>query len=195
MAMEGGQPATKKAGIKRKEVDQELELVPFIDMLSVLVSFLLMSVVSMTFNYMQVNLPSTGGGAAAKKSADEPDINASVLKLTILMSNSGIRLAGAGNILSIMPKIPDPETGEMAFHLRPLPGEENLPLNQRRDLLGQLLALRKQIEQNPNLKEDNVIIACDAEILYNDIIQVMDICHQPDVGFINTMLSPGFVGG
>ncbi len=85
MSEDGGQPATKKAGIKRKEVDQELELVPFIDMLSVLVSFLLFSVTSMTFNFMQVNLPSTGGGGAGKKD-QEDKLTASVLKLTILMS-------------------------------------------------------------------------------------------------------------
>jgi biopolymer transport protein ExbD len=194
MPEDGGQPATKKAGIKRKEVDKELELVPFIDMLSVLVSFLLMSVTSMTFNFMQVNLPSTGGGGQSKKD-QEDKLSASVLKLTILMSNSGIRLAGGGSILSLMPKVTDPQTGEQEYHLRPLPGEENLPLDQRPDLQGKLLSLRKQIEANPNLKEDTVIIACDPDIIYKDIIDVMDLCHSPDIAFTNTMLSPGFVGG
>lgn len=194
MSSDGAQPATKKAGIKRKEVDKELELVPFIDMLSVLVSFLMMSVTSMAFNYMQVNLPSTGGGASGKKD-NEDKLTSSVLKLTILMSDTGIRLAGGGNILSLMPKAADPTTGEQVYHLEPFPGEENLPLEQRPDLLGKLLALRKQIESNPSLKEDTVIIACDPTIIYDDIIKVMDICHRPEVGFLNTMLSPGFVGG
>lgn len=194
MSEDGGQPATIKAGIKRKEVDQELELVPFIDMLSVLVSFLLFSVTSMTFNFMQVNLPSTGGGAAGKKD-QEDKLTASVLKLTILMSNTGIRLAGGGSILTLMPKVTDPESGEQIYHLRPLPGEENLPIEQRPDLQGKLLALRKQIEANPNLKEDSVIIACDPDIIYRDIIDVMDLCHSPEIGFTSTMLSPGFVGG
>jgi len=194
MPEEGGQPATKKAGIKRKEVDKELELVPFIDMLSVLVSFLLMSVTSMTFNFMQVNLPSTGGGGQGKKD-QEDKLTASVLKLTILMSNTGIRLAGGGSILSLMPKVIDPNTGEQVYHIKPMPGEENLPLDQRPDLQGKLLSLRKQIESNPNLKEDTVIIACDPDIIYRDIIDVMDLCHSPEIGFTNTMLSPGFVGG
>jgi biopolymer transport protein ExbD len=136
-----------KKRLKHREVDYELELVPFIDMLVVCCCFLLMSAALLQTAVIEISLPSASGAGAA--SAATPQ--GGELNLSLIITNEGYRIGGSGAIMPLIQK----KNGKYDWaHLE-------------KDLTD----VKKQFPD-----QTSVIIISEPEIVYDDIIHAMDRC-------------------
>lgn len=123
MASAGGTP---QKGTRHKSLDAEINLVPFIDLLSMCICFLLMTAVWMEIGALQVKQLVGTEGSAAKSNSFEVDVkffnknkielslthpNKKVQKFTAeggspeaMLSRLGDVLGGLGSVLKLNPK-------------------------------------------------------------------------------------------
>lgn len=87
-----------------EEEGGELNLVPYLDIITNIIIFLLASVAyNVNFGNVNVTLPTlaSGSGAVAEEPEQPP------LNLTVTASNSGFIIAGGGGVMNPIPKLPD----------------------------------------------------------------------------------------
>ncbi|MCP4229444.1 MAG: biopolymer transporter ExbD [bacterium] len=149
-------------GRKRRKsderVDEEPELIPFIDMLVILTCFLLMTQATLQASVIEISLPSSGVGGSAPSPQDRQ------LNLSLIITDKGIRVGGAGAILPIMEK----KNGK--YDLKRL--EETL------------IDVKKEYKD-----QSEIILIVEPEVLYDDLIKIMDTCYLPDIGFTDISMS------
>jgi biopolymer transport protein TolR len=151
--------APKRGHTRKQRIDEELELVPFIDMLAVLIVFLLITATALQTAVIEISLPSSGisAGGAAPSSQSE-------LNLSLIITDQGFRIGGAGAILPLIPK----RNGE--YDLATL--EEDLK------------EVKEKFED-----QESIILISEPEVIYDDIIHIMDVCHKPEIGLTDIALS------
>lgn len=149
----------KKMRKNEERVDEEPELIPFIDMLVILTCFLLMTQAALQASVIEISLPSAGGGSGTSPSLQNQQLN-----LSLIVTDKGIRLGGSGAIMPIMEK----KNGK--YDLEAL--EDTL----------------KEVKKTYK-DQTEIILIVEPEVLYDDIIGIMDICYLPDVGFTDISLS------
>lgn len=136
-----------KKRIKRREVWEDPELVPFIDMLVVCCCFLLMSASLLQTAVIEISLPTTTG--AGTTSAMTPQ--AGELNLSLIITDEGLRVGGAGAILPLIPKKRDKFDWDK--------------------LTETLKDVKKEYGD-----QRSIIIISEPEIVYDNIIHAMDVC-------------------
>ncbi|UCH77533.1 MAG: biopolymer transporter ExbD [Candidatus Coatesbacteria bacterium] len=144
-----------KKRIKHREVWEDPELVPFIDMLVVCCCFLLMSASLLQTAVIEISLPTAAG--AGTTGATPPQ--GGELNLSLIITDEGLRVGGAGAILPLIPRKKDSFDWEKLTE-----------------------TLKDVKKQYPD--QESVIIIAEPEIVYNDIIQAMDVCVMegfPDI--------------
>ncbi|NIT37005.1 MAG: hypothetical protein GTN49_11000 [candidate division Zixibacteria bacterium] len=142
-----------KKRIKRREVWEDPELVPFIDMLVVCCSFLLMSASLLQTAVIEISLPTaTGVSAAGVLTPQGGEIN-----LSLIITDEGLRIGGAGAIWPLIPKTKKPGKLDLEFDWVALEDE-----------------LKKVKDRYP--RQESIIIISEPEIIYDNIIQAMDVC-------------------
>lgn len=148
----------KKMRRNQERVDEEPELIPFIDMLVILTCFLLMTQAALQASVIEISLPSSGVGGRA------PSPETQQLNLSLIVTDRGIRLGGSGAIFPIMEK----KNGKFDM-------EE----------------LEKSLKEVKEMYKDQseIILIVEPEVLYDDIIAIMDVCYLPDIGFTDISLS------
>jgi biopolymer transport protein ExbD len=136
-----------KKRIKRREVWEDPELVPFIDMLVVCCCFLLMSASLLQTAVIEISLPTaTGAGTASTMTPQSGELN-----LSLIITDEGLRVGGAGAILPLIPKKKDKfDWDKLTETLKKVKGEY------------------------PD--QASIIIISEPEIVYDNIIQAMDVC-------------------
>jgi biopolymer transport protein ExbD len=144
-----------KKRVKHREVWEDPELVPFIDMLVVCCCFLLMSASLLQTAVIEISLPTqTGAGAAGAVAPLAGELN-----LSLIITNEGLRVGGAGAILPLIPKTKDTFDWDK--------------------LTETLKDVKKEYPQ-----QESIIIISEPEVVYNNIIQAMDVCFMegfPDI--------------
>jgi biopolymer transport protein ExbD len=144
-----------KKRVKHREVWEDPELVPFIDMLVVCCCFLLMSASLLQTAVIEISLPTqTGAGAAGAVAPLAGELN-----LSLIITNEGLRVGGAGAILPLIPKTKDTFDWDK--------------------LTETLKDVKKEYPQ-----QESIIIISEPEVVYNNIIQAMDVCVMegfPDI--------------
>jgi biopolymer transport protein TolR len=139
----------------------ELNLVPFMDIVTNIIIFLLASVVNqVALGNINVSVPtiSSGGGAAE----DQPPPEKPPLNLTISVGASGFTVAASGGVLPIIPKTP---TGQYDYKA--------------------LTAKLKEIKSNPdNATETKANFNADANIPYDIVVATLDAMRNDDSGKI-----------
>src|SRR5215510_3473614 len=83
----------------------ELNLVPYMDIVTNIIIFLLASVVNqVSLANINVSVPSisSGGGGASSDTPEKPPLN-----LTVSVGASGFTIAASGGVLPIVPKLPN----------------------------------------------------------------------------------------
>ncbi len=139
----------------------ELNLVPYMDIVTNIIIFLLASVVNqVALGNINVSVPtiSSGGGA----SEDQPPPEKPPLNLTISVGASGFTVAASGGVLPIIPKIPNGQYDYKA-----------------------LTAKLKEIKSNPdNATETKANFNADANIPYDIVVATLDAMRQDDSGKI-----------
>ena len=104
-------------GGKRKSLDFTLNLVPFIDLLSCCISFLLITAVWTQLN--RIDVQQKGQGQAGEKTEETPP----ELKLVVVVDDSGYRVAAGSDMVPIPKKNGTYDTPELGKKLADLKRE------------------------------------------------------------------------
>ncbi|HEY0714997.1 MAG TPA: biopolymer transporter ExbD [Polyangia bacterium] len=149
-----------------EEENGELNLVPYLDIVTNIIIFLLASVaVNVEFGNVNVTLPtiSRGGGAAAEEIEKNP------LNLSVLAGTSGFTIGASGGILPPIPKLPSGDYDYKALTAK---------LRELKDVPG-------------NQQETKATFNADANIPYEVVVHTLDAMREdgngkllfPDVAF------------
>lgn len=133
---------------ERERIGEDLNLVPFIDMLVVLLTFLLLTATVLQTAIIELSLPTSGTGSGNE--SDNPLAN-QPLTLSIAITDKGLQVIGGGGKLPPIPK----KGGKYDF-----------------DKLIEQLELIK--EEYPS--QTAIIIVSESNIIYDYIIKTMDAC-------------------
>src|SRR5436190_3677520 len=98
-----GMRRLKAAHEESEEETAEINLVPYMDIVTNIIIFLLASVVQQVpLGNINVSLPTIGGGAASAETEPEtPPLN-----LTVTVAANGFIVAGSGAVIPLIPKLP-----------------------------------------------------------------------------------------
>jgi biopolymer transport protein ExbD len=153
--------ATRRMRDHVEEIEEEageLNLVPYMDIVTNIIIFLLASVVNqVALGNINVSSPTiqSGGGASAEDTPEKPPLN-----LTITVGASGYVVAASGGVLPAIPKLP---TGQYDYKT--------------------LTTKLKEIKSNPdNAEETKATFNADAHIPYDIVIATLDAMRQTDDG-------------
>lgn len=146
-----------------EEETGELNIVPYLDIVTNLVMFMLLSMTGLiSLGVVNVSTPKIGGPAAnmAEQKAEQPK-----LLLTVAIGKQGFYVAGAGGVMGADAPTPDAT--------RP----PTIPLkNGKYDYTALTEQLRQVKEKYP--KETAVILSSDMDVVYDVLIQTMDACRE-----------------
>ncbi|MGQ9705801.1 MAG: ExbD/TolR family protein [bacterium] len=145
---------------KKHAIDEELELVPFIDMFAVLLTFLLITATILQTAIIELSLPTAAGTGTGTSKTEESVPQP--LTLSIIITDKGLTIGGSGAILPMISK----KGGNYDFV----------------ELSKQLTKIKEKFPA-----QTQVIIVCEPEILYDSIIKTMDCCLE--AGFPEIALS------
>ncbi len=146
-----------------EEETGELNLVPYMDIVTNIIIFLLASVVNqIPLGNVNVTIPtlSQGGGPAENEDPEKPE--APPLNLTITVGGSGFTLAASGGVLPPIPKLP----------------------NGGYDFKG-LTAKLVEIKNDPNNNaqgETKANFNADATIPYQTVVETLDAMREDEKG-------------
>jgi len=146
--MAGGGAPVPEGGNGKKSVDAQLNMVPFIDLLSVLISFLLMTSVWTQVAKIDVKQAPTNASEEPQQEQDKEKLN-----LTVLVKASGYTVTRKGTVMKEIEKKGD------AYDTTAL-GE----------------TLKQARSENPENEE--VIVTCEDKIPYQEMITVMDLALE-----------------
>ena len=157
--MAGGMDLGGKKGGK-KSLDTAINLVPFIDLMAVTISFLIMTAVWNQINRLTVSQ----SGAPTESSA--PTEN--TIQLNLLMTDKGFTLSAGPNVV----EIPKANGAYVFCHTS---GQDKI--DDRCDdntLVGALKKIKSVTEQR------NITVQCEDGVQYNDLVKVIDACNLKD---------------
>jgi biopolymer transport protein TolR len=139
----------------------ELNLVPYMDIVTNIIIFLLASVVNqVALGNINVSVPTIASGGSA--SEDQPPPEKPPLNLTVSVGASGFTVAASGGVLPIIPKLPNGQYDYKA-----------------------LTTKLKEIKSNPdNATETKANFNADANIPYDIVVATLDAMRQDDAGKI-----------
>ncbi len=146
-------------GKGKKDLNVELNLVPFIDLMTVCVTFLLLTAV--WTQTTRINIDQSVAKPQPKQEQKEPP-----KRLTIVVDQAGYTVKWADQRQETFPKV-DSNYNEVALreHLEKL--------------------IKDEAEKLP--KDQKVIVAPEDKVAYKDMVQVMDVCIR--VGLPNIMVA------
>jgi len=152
----GGGPPVPDGGGGKKSVDFNLNLVPFIDLMSAMISFLLITAVWTQVAKIDVkqtpNLPS--------EDTPPPPPEEEPLKLTVLVKTTGYTIQKKGAVVKEIEKKGD--------------AYDTVTLGET------LKQLRAEHPEN-----EDVQVTCEDKVSYNELITVMDKCLEHKLGNIS----------
>jgi biopolymer transport protein TolR len=151
--------------VRRDEETGELNIIPYLDIVTNLVMFMLLSLTGLiSLGVLNVSAPRiTTDAGAAPQQIEQPK-----LLLTVAIGKQGFYLAGAGGVLGQDASAADPA--------RP----PSIPLKDGKYDYAELTAqLSKIKDQYPS--ETQVILSSDPDIQYDILVQTMDACREASV--------------
>ncbi|HZZ86562.1 MAG TPA: biopolymer transporter ExbD [Anaeromyxobacteraceae bacterium] len=149
--------------IHEQEDTGELNIVPYLDIVTNLVMFMLLSMTGLiSLGVLNVSAPKLGGDSAAlSQGAEQPK-----LLLTVAISKKGFYIASAGGALDGLEKAVD------AAHAPTVP----LKADGKYDFDALAEHMKRIKARFP--KETNLILSADADIAYEVLVQTMDACRE-----------------
>ncbi len=147
-------------GKQRTEDAEDLNLVPIMNLVTILIPFLLMAAEFVSLSVIDSTLPAIGAPTTQQeeeKEEDKPPLN-----LSIIITNTGYTVAGSAAVLKDQegdgPTIPCLEPG--------CPTADSYDLKDLRRLLGEI---KDEYED-----EENVILVPESSIQYEVLVKTMD---------------------
>jgi biopolymer transport protein TolR len=144
-----------------EEESGELNLVPYMDIVTNIIIFLLASMINqVSLANINVSVPSISGGAGSTE--DNPPPDKPPLNLTVSVGASGFTVAASGGVLPIIPKLPN---GQYDYK--------------------SLVTKLKEIKTAPdNAAETKANFSADANISYDVVVATLDAMRITDEGKI-----------
>ena len=143
-----------------EEETGEINLVPYMDIVTNIIIFLLASVVNqVALGNVNVSVPalSSAGGGASDDKPDKPPLN-----LTVSVGASGFTIAASGGVLPVISKLP---SGQYDY--------------------AELTRKLREIKSSPdNATETKVNFNADANTSYDIVVATLDAMRQDDGGKI-----------
>ncbi|HEX3697298.1 MAG TPA: biopolymer transporter ExbD [Polyangia bacterium] len=153
--------ATRRMREHNEEIEEEageLNLVPYMDIVTNIIIFLLASVVNQVgLGNVNVTVPtlSSGGGASSDDQPDKKPLN-----LTVSVGASGFTVAASGGVLPVIPKL---GSGQYDY----------------KSLTSKLLEIKSDKD---NAEETKANFNADANIPYDVVVATLDAMRQTDEG-------------
>jgi biopolymer transport protein TolR len=156
--------ATRRMRDHVEEIEEEageLNLVPYMDIVTNIIIFLLASVVNqVALGNINVSVPTISGGGAAAE--DTPPPEKPPLNLTVSVGASGFTVAASGGVLPLIPKLPSGQYDYKALTVK-----------------------LREIKSDPNnAEETKANFNADANIPYDIVVATLDAMRQGDDGKI-----------
>ncbi len=148
---------------RKKRADQgdtELDLVPIMNMVTILIPFLLLSVQFVSLAVIDSTLPAIGKPAEPSEEEEEK------LNLSVAITGSGYTILGASGVLGN----PDGEGATIPCTRDGCPGVEAYDVAELTKMLNQI---KDQYED-----EENVILVPDSNVPYEVLIATMDASRE-----------------
>ncbi|MFH1612241.1 MAG: biopolymer transporter ExbD [bacterium] len=152
-------PASKRRHYVKNECN--LNVIPVLNLFSSLIPFLLLCTVFASTAVIQLSLPTAEDGNGINNNGATKEERQS-LNLSIVITDKGFLIAGSNAILPLIPKV----NGNYNFE----------------ELANQL----KNVKAKFSYQQD-IILVCEKNIIYDLVIKVMDISKE--TGFPNIALS------
>ncbi|MDR0964904.1 MAG: biopolymer transporter ExbD [Myxococcales bacterium] len=160
---------SKRRRHKEEEIKGELNIVPYLDILMNLIIFMLLSMTGLvTYGVLNVAAPSYGGSSSGASSgqSDKPK-----LLLTVLISEKGFFIAGAGAVLGAG----EGGQAEQSEEDKAKPTVPRLP-DGKYDFASLSAKIREIKAHFP--EETKIILGADPLIRYELLIDTMDTCRE-----------------
>ncbi len=153
--------------IRKQHRFEELNLVPYMDVMVNLIIFLLVT----TSTFLPMGMLSIFPFVVSSKVVNQPEVPKVELNFTVFITKTGFTLGGAGGILEPIPKNTN---GEYDYNA-----------------LAQKAVEVKDIYPNQNM----VILCADQDIQYDILVKTMDTLRETNnrLLFDDVQLSPGFI--
>ena len=149
---------------REKEADPELDLVPIMNMVTILIPFLLMSVQFLSLAVIDSALP-----AISKQSAPAEEKDEEKLSLSVAISRNGYTILGAEGVLGNVKE----DGATIPCNPQPCGSLESYDIKKLREMLHQIK------DRYP--KEENVILVPDSSTEYEVLVATMDATrNDPD---------------
>lgn len=148
---------------KKKSLDTAINLVPFIDLMAVTISFLIMTAV---WNQLGRLTVSQSGGPSE---SSEPQTT-KTLPLNLLITEKGFTLSSGGAAVDIAKN----STGAYVFcHTA---GADKIDDKcEENTLVGALKKIKAEVPD-----QRNITVQCEDGVKYNDLVKVIDVCNLKD---------------
>jgi biopolymer transport protein ExbD len=144
---------------KRRPLDTAINLVPFIDLMAVTISFLIMTAVWNQISRLQVS--QAGGVASEEKRPETPS-----LPLTVIVSERGLSIVLGGSSPIDIPK------GEAGYVLCHSAKDRLDDTCEAKSLVGELLKIKAEL---PGQRA--ITVQVEDGIHYGDLVRVLDACN------------------
>lgn len=156
---------------ERKTVKEEpLNLVPIMNLVTILIPVLLMAIKSVEIAIIDTTLPAIGAPSSAPP---DNQINEAPLNLSLAILKTGIQVIGAGDFGIEPPAIVEGGTPQPTIPCKSGGTCRNVN-DYDWDLLNQKLVMVKKNADDANRGSENVILVPDSTIRYEIIIKMMD---------------------
>ena len=158
----GGAAPTPTGKGGKKPLDAAINLVPFIDLMAVTISFLIMTAV---WNQISRLTVSQSGGPTS----DSPPPETKTLPLNLILTDKGFTISSGGSSLEI------PKNGSSYVYCH-ASGTDTI--DEKCDDSTLIGALKKIKADVPDQR--NITVQCEDGVKYNDLVKVIDICNLKD---------------
>ncbi|MCB9671754.1 MAG: biopolymer transporter ExbD [Alphaproteobacteria bacterium] len=147
---------------RKKEADPELDLVPIMNMVTILIPFLLLSAQFVSIAVIDSTLPAIGKPQPTTEQQEEEE----KLNLSVAITDKGFTILGASGVLGN----PKGEGSTVPCVRDGCPGVESYDTKKLTELLGQIK------DEYPD--EENVILVPESSIPYDVLIAAMDATRE-----------------
>lgn len=157
-------------GKKRVENAEELNLVPIMNLVTILIPFLLMAAEFVSLAVIDSTLPAIGGDPSTEPT---PEPEKKPLNLTVVITDAGYTVAGSAAVLSNRAEGADATGPTIPCREAGCPAVTSYDMKELRSLLGKIK------DEFP--EEENVILVPESRVEYEVIIATMDATRDdPD---------------
>ena len=160
--MAGGMDLGDNKG-KKKALDATINLVPFIDLMAVTISFLIMTAV---WNQISRLTVSQSGGPT---SDSPPPENNKTLPLNLILTDKGFTITSGSSSLEI------PKNGSSYVYCHASGLDTIDEKCDENTLIGALKKIKADVPD-----QRNITVQCDDGVKYNDLVKVIDVCNLKD---------------